>query len=114
MTHYLLTDEYEEAVSALEMVTESLEKSRVDAYRWKWALIALHSAAQGFTVLALRGSNNLAVLKKKSAIAWSEAFRKNRLLPDEYLDTYPNLYCSEVLTYAVPIKSTCWCNITLT
>lgn len=92
MARYLLTDEYEEAISALEMVTESLEKARVDAYRWKWVLIALHSAVQGFMVLALRGSNNLAVLKKKNAVKWSEAFRNNRLLPDECLDTYPNLY----------------------
>ncbi|MFN3331907.1 MAG: hypothetical protein ACK47M_05290 [Caldilinea sp.] len=92
MTHYLLTDEYEEAVSALEMVTESLEKARVDPYRWKWALIALHSAVQGFMVLALRGSNNLAILKKNNAIEWIEALRNNRLLTDERLDTYLNLY----------------------
>jgi len=104
MAHYLLTDEYEEAVSALEMVTESLEKARVDAYRWKWALIALHSAVQGFMVLALRGSNNLAVLREKNAKKWGKAFRNNQLLPDERLDAYLDLY-SKVQDKAIMKKN---------
>jgi hypothetical protein len=59
MTHYLRTDEVEEAISAIEMVAESVAGVKADIYRWKWALIALHSAVQGFMVLALRGSNGL-------------------------------------------------------
>jgi hypothetical protein len=92
MTHYLSTDEVEEAISAIEMVSESVAGAKVDIYRWKWALIALHSAVQGFMVLALRGSNGLAVLKDDVAAAWLDAYDKNLPLPEERLDSYENLY----------------------
>jgi len=92
VTHYLRTDEAEEAISAIEMVSESVAGAKADIYRWKWALIALHSAVQGFMVLALRGSNGLAVLKDDVAAAWLDAHDKNLLLPEERLDNYENLY----------------------
>ena len=92
MAHYLRTDEVEEAISATEMVAESVAAVKVDIYRWKWALIALHSAVQGFMVLALRGSNGLVALKDDVAAAWLDAYEKNLPLPEERLDSYENLY----------------------
>lgn len=92
MAHFLHTDEVEEAVSAIEMVSESVAKTRIDIYRWKWALIAMHSAVQGFMVLALRGSNGLLALKDNSAAAWLAAYECGGQLPEERLDTYENLY----------------------
>lgn len=92
MAYYLRTDEAEEAVSAIEMVSESVTMAKSDIYRWKWALIALHSGVQGFMVLALRGGNGLAALKDEVAAAWLEAHEKNRPYPEERLDTYENLY----------------------
>lgn len=89
---YLETDEAEEAVSALETVSESLARARSDLYRWKWVLIALHNAVQGFMVLALRGGNGLSALKDDVAAAWLEAYEKNTPLPAERLDSYENLY----------------------
>lgn len=92
VAHFLHTDEVEEAVSAIEMVSESVAKTRIDIYRWKWALIAMHSAVQGFMVLALRGSNGLLALKDNSAAAWLAAYECGGQLPEERLDTYENLY----------------------
>jgi hypothetical protein len=92
MTHYLHTDEVEEAISAIEMVAESVAGVKADIYRWKWALIALHSAVQGFMVLALRGSNGLAALKDDVAAEWLDAYEKHLPLPKERLDSYKNLY----------------------
>ena len=92
MTHYLRTDEVEEAISAIEMVAESVAGAKSDIYRWKWALIALHSAVQGFMDLALRSSNGLAALKDDVAAAWLEAYENNQSLPQEGLDSYENLY----------------------
>jgi hypothetical protein len=92
VAHYLRTDEAEEAVSALEMVSESLAGVKSDIYRWKWALIALHSAVQGFMVLALRGGNGLSALKDDVAAAWLEAYEKGTPLPQERLESYENLY----------------------
>jgi hypothetical protein len=92
VAHYLRTDEAEEAVSAIEMVSESVTMAKSDIYRWKWALIALHSGVQGFLVLAPRGGNGLAALKDEVAAAWLEAHEKNGPYPEERLDSYENLY----------------------
>jgi hypothetical protein len=54
MELWLHTDEHEEAVSALEFVLESASKVATDIYRWRWIIISLHSALQGFMVIALR------------------------------------------------------------
>ncbi|MDZ4654259.1 MAG: hypothetical protein U1F44_00005 [Coriobacteriia bacterium] len=80
MNRFLRTDETEEAVSALEMVTEALVGVEDDHYRWKWAIIALHSAVQGFLVLALRGSAGFDVLTKDEARAWAEAVKRGEPL----------------------------------
>jgi hypothetical protein len=56
---YLRTDEAEEAVSSLESAAEFLAAVRSDPYRWTWVILALHSAVQGFMILALRGGNGL-------------------------------------------------------
>ena len=74
------------------MVSESVARAKTDIYRWKWALVALHSAVQGFMVLALRGGNGLAALKDDVAAAWLEAYEKQQPLPEERLDSYENLY----------------------
>ena len=92
MAVYLRTDEHEEAISAVEMVAESLEKAKSNWYQWKWALLALHRAVQGFMVLALRGTNSLAVLKADDAKAWVKAFEEGDPLPLVSLDEYLNLY----------------------
>jgi hypothetical protein len=48
VTLFLRTDVGEEAVSALEMVAESVAAAQANIYRWKRAIVALHSAVQGF------------------------------------------------------------------
>lgn len=93
MELYLRTDESEEAVSALEMAADRLANVEGDIYQWKWAIIALHNAAQGFMVLALRGSNGFDVLGRKAARAWTEAIAAGKTPPPgDRLETYLNLY----------------------
>jgi len=93
MEHWLRTDEYEEAVSTLEMVSEFASTVCKDKSRWKWVIIALHNAFQGFMVLALRTGNGLAVLTEKNAQAWLNALENNGPYPEkEKLDTCLGLY----------------------
>ena len=92
MERYLRTDEYEEAISALEFLSELIPTTASDVYRWKWVILALHSAMQGFMVLALRGSNGLAALKDDVAKAWLGAQEKGTKLPEERLDRFESLY----------------------
>jgi len=92
MELYLRTDETEEAISALEMLSEITPFLVKDIYRWKWAIIATHNALQGFMVLALRHGNGLLALKDKIAAEWLKAYRDGGKRPVEKLDNFLNLY----------------------
>ena len=89
---WLRTDEYEEAVSSLEFATEEIGQVSEDLYRWKWIILSLHNAVQGFMVISLRGTNGLRVLKDDVAKAWLKAHEAGEPLPEEKLDSFLNLY----------------------
>lgn len=56
---FLRTSEQEEAVRSLEFAAHQAKEIVNDPYSWKWVLISLHNAAQGFMVLALWNGNGL-------------------------------------------------------
>jgi hypothetical protein len=89
---YLRTDEAEEAVSSLAATADFLTQVETDRYRWKWVILALHSAAQGFMVLALRGGNGLSALRDDVAEAWLDAYQNDKPYPEEKLDSFLGLY----------------------
>jgi hypothetical protein len=64
MDFYASFDEQRDAVFSLQMVSELLKKTEEDLQYWKWVIIALHSALQGFMVLALKGSDGLGVIQE--------------------------------------------------
>lgn len=92
MEQWIDTDELEETTSALEMFAEVVGSLVAVRYRWRWAILALHAAVQGFMVCALRGSNGLAVLRDDIAEEWLEAREKGLPFPEEKLDSFLNLY----------------------
>jgi hypothetical protein len=88
-------DEFHEAVLALDLMSEQLSKivKSGDPYFWPWVIVALHNAIQGFMVLALRGTNNLAVLTEECAAEWLAAYeRGDGKYPRQRLDEFLNLY----------------------
>lgn len=93
MTEYWLrTDEHEEAISSLEAAavwSVQIEK-KIDY--WKWVVLAIHNATQGFMVLALRGSDGLRPLKDNVATEWLTAYQEGGEYPVEKLDSFLNLY----------------------
>jgi hypothetical protein len=57
------TDTEHEAIGSLEALADFLEDVETDPDHWKWAIIALHNAVQGFMVLALNGSQSWGALR---------------------------------------------------
>ena len=51
--HWLRTNEREDAVRSLEWCAETAKTVRADPHGWKWLLISLHNAVQGYMVVAL-------------------------------------------------------------
>lgn len=90
--YWIQTNEHEEAVSALEVAAEWVGRISAKMDHWKWVVLALHNAAQGFMVLALRGTDGLRPLKNDIAEQWLKAYDEGGDYPIERLDTYLNLY----------------------
>lgn len=89
---YLRTNEYEEAVRSLEFAELQAKMIASNEYYWKWVLIALHNAAQGFMVLALWNGNGLLAMSPKSAEKWLAAYEAEADFPKDRLDRFLNLY----------------------
>ena len=95
MENWLETDESQEAVLALQLVSEQLAhlESTGNPHYWTWIIVGLHNALQGFMVLALRGRNNVNVLTEDCAKEWLAADeRKDGKYPEQKLDKFLNLY----------------------
>jgi hypothetical protein len=88
----LRTNEHEEAVRSLEFAELQARSLASDGYQWKWLLISLHNAAQGFMVLALWNGNGLLAMPPKSAAKWLAAYEDGAPLPKDTLDRFLNLY----------------------
>ncbi len=72
---------------------EQISQVKSDVYRWKWVIIALHNALQGFMVLALRGSSNFHLVKADDADKYLAAIRgEGEPFPGEKLDYFLELY----------------------
>jgi hypothetical protein len=89
---YLRTDEKEEAVRSLEFARSHAALLSSDPYAWKWILISLHNAVQGFMVLALWNGNGLLTLREDIATKWLKAYREDGVYPVEKLDNFLSLY----------------------
>ena len=88
----LRTDEHDDAVRSLEWAAELSGRVSTDRHLWKWLLIALHSAAQGYMVLALWDGNGLRALRDNIAAKWLDAYRSGGAYPIEKLDRFLDLY----------------------
>jgi hypothetical protein len=45
---WIRTNEHEEAMGALEAFGGFLARVRQDSFEWRWAILSLHTALQGF------------------------------------------------------------------
>ena len=91
---WLRTDEREDAVRALEWTAQVARSVGRDPHNWKWLLISLHNAVQGYIVVALEKGNGLLALRPKVARRWLAAFEGSGPYPveKEKLDDFLPLY----------------------
>lgn len=91
--HWIKTDELNEAILALDILSEHLVKVVDDTYYWKWSIISIHNSLQGFMVCALRGHNGVNVLNNHSFEEWIKRHENgNGNYVVDTLDDFLNLY----------------------
>lgn len=70
---YLSLDASQQAINALEETAYQLGTVLENPESWKWAVLALHNAVQGYMVLALTGSTNWGALRDTDVSAKVQA-----------------------------------------
>lgn len=91
-TGYLRTDHWVDAVASLEGAQEFAHRVPADERYWKWLLIAMHSAVQGFMALALEQGNALLVMKEELTAKWLKAHETGGPYPENRMDFFLSLY----------------------
>ena len=89
---WIRTNEQEEAIAALEAFARFLPLAKVNPLEWRWPILSLHTALQGFMVIAIRDSAGLSPLPDDLAAEWLQAYRCGVPRPEERLDKFLNLY----------------------
>ena len=95
MENWFETNETQEAVLSLQMMSEQLDHlaKTGNKHCWTWIIIGLHTALNGFMVLALSGTNSLNVFPENYAKQWLTAYYSNSgKYPEPRLDCFLNLY----------------------
>ncbi len=80
------------AQTSLEMFRSCLRLEKKKPEYRQWVYITLHSAVQGYMVLALTGSNSILTYNDKCAEKWLSCYEMKTKLPDCGLDKFMNLY----------------------
>lgn len=91
-TGYLRTDHWVDTVSSLEAAHDFAGRAVADERFWKWLLIAMHSAVQGFMALALEQGNSILVMKDEIRDKWLKAHEKSAPYPEQRMDFFLALY----------------------
>jgi hypothetical protein len=89
---FFTTDTQKDVVESIEAALEYSHRVSADPHKWKWFVIALHSAVQGAMVLVLERGNGLQALKARSREQWLKAYEARKELPDVELNYFMELY----------------------
>src|SRR5690348_737558 len=86
------TDTESDAVESLAAAADFFERATSNPSYWKWAVVALHSAVQGFLVLSLDQGNGLLVQKPSRAKEILAVLQGCPGRLDPYMDNFMGLY----------------------
>lgn len=107
---WLHTDEREDILASLRMLSTACDLVQADISAWKWIVIGTHSALQSAIAFHLGFGNDLLVARQEDAAAWLAAHEDGSPYPDTMMDSFPNLYKKlkqvDVLGYRFTPKGT--------
>lgn len=88
MVEYIRFDRRSEALSSLKEFASCLAKVNEDPFVWKWAIISVDNALQGYMTTVLVKGNSFNTWRKKDRAAWLEAHNADEPYPETRLDGF--------------------------
>ncbi len=92
MTEYICFDRQSDAQASLDEFCYCLERVSKDDSAWKYAIISIHSALQGYICICLRNGDSFQTWNERNIKKWLAAYRSNTDLPNTRLDFFLELY----------------------
>ncbi len=85
-------DRQDEGISSLYAFRDSLRALADDPRYFKYCIISIHNALQGYVCIALRHGNSFNHWKKRDLIEWLSKYKDEEDLPLPDIDRFLNLY----------------------
>lgn len=108
--NWLQTDEREDLLASLRMLSLVCDQVRADPAAWKWVVNVTHSTLQSAMAFHLSFGNDLLVAKPEDAQAWLQAHEDGTRYPEMMMDGFLSLYKkikrNEILGYRFVPQST--------
>jgi len=92
MNDYIRFDRRSEALASLKEFASCLARVNEDALIWKWAIISIDNALQGYMTTALIKGNSFDTWRKKDLKAWLKSHDADEPYPMTRLDGFYGLY----------------------
>ena len=92
MNEYIRLDRQSDAKASLDEFCHCIERLPVDDSAWKYALISMHSALQGYICISLNAGNGFQTWSERHLKKWINAYENGTNFPDTKLDFFMGLY----------------------
>lgn len=92
MSEYVQFDRTSDALSSLEELSSCLNRKNGSVSAWKYAIVSVHCALQGYMCIALHNGNSFLTWKTNQYKNWQIAYDSKVQLPDPQLDFFMELF----------------------
>jgi len=92
MEEYVNFDRHTDAQASLAEFLSCIDLVLQNSRMWKYAIISIHNALQGYLCLSLAGGNSFQTWNEAHLKKWLEGYRNNKQLPDTKIDYFMELY----------------------
>lgn len=89
---YIRFDRQSDAQASLDEFCSCVERAAKADAAWKYAIVSMHSALQGYICVCLRNGNSFQTWNESHLKAWLVAYESDSQLPQPKLNFFMNLY----------------------
>ena len=92
MIDFIQFDRMSDALTSLEEFCDCVDSTHHQPRRWKFAIISIHNALQGYVCISLSNGSSFHTWKEKHLVRWLKAYKEGKQLPNPQLDIFMNLF----------------------